>query len=191
MSSATAPPPAAEDRTGGDLPARDVALRLHAAAIHLLRLVRQVDVAAGLGPAQLSALSVLVFGGPRSLGALAAAEQVRPPSMTRVVQELETAGYVRRRPDASDKRAIRLEATAKGRRLMLDGRDRRAALLASWLEALTSDERRAISRALPAIETAIRAGSRLPVTPPARSGPDRRAWPATRGKAWRRSSRAE
>ena len=109
------------------------------AAIHLLRLVRQVDVAAGLGPAQLSALSVLVFGGPRSLGALAAAEQVRPPSMTRVVQELETAGYVRRRPDASDKRAIRLEATAKGRRLMLDGRDRRAALLASWLGALTSD----------------------------------------------------
>ena len=141
MSSATAPPPAPEDRTRDDLPARDVALRLHAAAIHLLRLVRQVDVAAGLGPAQLSALSVLVFGGPRSPGALAAAEQVRPPSMTRVVQELETAGYVRRRPDASDKRAIRLEATAKGRRLMLDGRDRRAALLASWLESI--DERRA------------------------------------------------
>ena len=76
---------------------RALAHRLHSAAIHLLRLVRHVDVATDLGPAQLSALSVLVFGGPRSLGALAAAEHVRPPSMTRVVQELEAAGYVRAR----------------------------------------------------------------------------------------------
>jgi DNA-binding MarR family transcriptional regulator len=136
------------------VPARAAAVadRLHSAAIHLLRLVRQVDVAAGLGPAQLSALSVLVFGGPKSLGALAAAEQVKPPSMTRVVQELQAAGYVKRRPDASDRRAIRLEATAKGIRLLQEGRSRRTTLLASWLEELDSGKLAAITRALPVME---------------------------------------
>jgi DNA-binding MarR family transcriptional regulator len=144
---------------------RQLAHRLHSAAIHLLRLVRQVDVAADLGPAQLSALSVLVFGGPRSLGALAEAEQVRPPSMTRVVQELEAAGYVRRHPDPDDARAIRLEATAAGRKLMHDGRERRAALLASWLETLSGREQRAIARALPAIEAAILRAAKKPCSP--------------------------
>jgi DNA-binding MarR family transcriptional regulator len=59
--------------------------RLHSAAIHLLRRVRQQDTASGVGPAQLSALSVLVFAGPKTLGDLAAAEQVKPPTMSRVV----------------------------------------------------------------------------------------------------------
>jgi DNA-binding MarR family transcriptional regulator len=166
-----------------------LAHRLHSASIHLLRLVRQVDIATELGPAQLSALSVLVFGGPRSLGALAAAEQVRPPSMTRVVQELEAAGCVRRRPDAADARAIRLEATAKGRRLMLDGRERRAQLLASFLDQLQSSERQAIAGALPVIEAAISRGWQA-VSPRAASAPDRRASRARRGGAWRRSSPA-
>ena len=140
------------------VPARaaDVATRLHSAAIHLLRLVRRVDVEAGLGPAQMSALSVLVFGRPKSLGALAAAEQVKPPSMTRVVQELEAGGYVKRRPDPSDRRAITLEATAKGKRLMFEGRSRRTALLASWMEQLDRDELIAIARALPAIEQLLK-----------------------------------
>lgn len=172
-------------------PADPLALahRLHSASIHLLRLVRQVDVATELGPAQLSALSVLVFGGPRSLGALAAAEQVRPPSMTRVVQELEAAGCVRRRPDAADARAIRLEATAKGRRLMLDGRERRAQLLASFLDQLQPSQRQAVAGALPAIEAAISRGWQA-VSRRAASAPDRRASRARRDGAWRRSSPA-
>jgi DNA-binding MarR family transcriptional regulator len=73
--------------------------QLHSASIHLLRGVRRVDARSGLPPAQLSALSVVVFGGPLSLGALAAAEQVRPPTMTRIVDALEAAGLVTRRPD--------------------------------------------------------------------------------------------
>ena len=167
-----------------------LAHRLHSAAIHLLRLVRQVDVATDLGPAQLSALSVLVFGGPRSLGALATAEQVRPPSMTRVVQELEAAGYVRRRADTSDARAIRLEATASGRRLMLEGRERRAKRLATFVEELAGPERQRIADALPAIESAIARGWHA-VSPPGASAPDRRASRAKRGGAWRRPSRSE
>jgi DNA-binding MarR family transcriptional regulator len=134
---------------------QDLAFRLHAAAIHLLRAVRHVDAAMGLGPAKSSALSVLVFGGPRSLGALAAAEGVKPPSMTRVVQELEAEGLVRRRPDERDRRAIRLEATAKADRILKEGRSRRAALLAEWLGGLDGRSLAKVDAALPVLEALL------------------------------------
>ena len=73
-----------------------VADALHSAAIHLLRRVREEDEEAGVGPARLSALSVLVFAGPQRLTDLARAEQVRPPTMTKVVTGLEGAGLARR-----------------------------------------------------------------------------------------------
>ena len=74
----------------------DLADRLHSAAIHLLRLVRVQDAATGVAPARLSALSVIVFGGPVSLNDLARAEQVRPPTMSRIVDALEAEGLARR-----------------------------------------------------------------------------------------------
>src|SRR5271163_576973 len=95
----------------------EIADRLHSAAIHLLRRLRVRDRESGIGPAQLSALSVLVFGGPRSLGELAEAEQVRPPTMSRIVAGLERARLVRRHA-TDDARRIRLEATPKGVSLM-------------------------------------------------------------------------
>jgi DNA-binding MarR family transcriptional regulator len=138
--------------------------RLHSVSIHVLRLVRTVDVDTGLGPAQLSALSVLVFGGPASPGRLAAAEQVRPPSMTRVVKELEAGGHVRRFSDRADRRVVRLEATQKGRHLLLAGQARRVAMLADWLTALSARDLGRLEDALPVIETVVktrRAGSSL------------------------------
>jgi len=93
----------------------------------------------GIGPAQLSALSVLVFAGPRSLGELAEAEQVRPPTMSRIVTGLVRAGLVRRK-ETDDKRRMRLEATAKGTRILRAGRRRRVELLAQALETLTKSE---------------------------------------------------
>src|ERR671924_2131915 len=109
----------------------------HSAAIHALRHVRRDDPASGIGPAQLSALSVLVFGGPRTLGELAAAEQVRPPTMTRIVQALAQAGLVRREGDAHDGRVVRLSATVKGRRVMQTARARRIEKLAAVLGRLS------------------------------------------------------
>lgn len=117
----------------------DTADRLHSAAIHLLRRLRVRDLASGIGPAQLSALSVLVFGGARSLGELAEAEQVRPPTMSRIVEGLERAGLAHRQP-TEDKRRIRLEATAKGTRILHQGRKRRVESLALALESLTEME---------------------------------------------------
>jgi DNA-binding MarR family transcriptional regulator len=114
---------------------------LHSAAIHLLRRVRARDRSMGIGPAQLSALSVLVFGGPRSLKELAEAEQVRPPTMSRIVTGLVGAGLVRRK-GTEDKRRVRLEATARGTRILQEGRRRRVELLAQALERLTESEMR-------------------------------------------------
>src|SRR3954471_7902450 len=109
----------------------EAADRFHSAAIHALRYVRREDPASGLSAARLSALSVLVFGGPRTLGELAAAEHVRPATMTRIVQALEVDGLVRRVRDSQDARVRRLHATAKGRRVMQQGRERRIGNLAS------------------------------------------------------------
>src|SRR5438445_3264537 len=89
----------------------DLADRLHSAAIHLLRLVRVQDAATGVAPARLSALSVIVFGGPVSLNDLARAEQVRPPTMSRIVDALEAKGLARRRTNQQDRRAVLIEAT--------------------------------------------------------------------------------
>src|SRR5918994_3154649 len=95
-----------------------VADAMHSAAIHLLRGVRKEDVRSGLGPARLSALSVLVFAGPMRLSDLARIEQVKAPTMTKIVAGLEIRGLVRRRADAEDRRAVRLEPTARGTKLL-------------------------------------------------------------------------
>src|SRR5215467_14630401 len=89
---------------------RSVPDRLHSAAIHILRRVRRADESLGLGPSRLSALSVVVFGGPLSLGDLARAEQVSAPTMSRLVAALERAGLVRRRADGKDGRVVRVAA---------------------------------------------------------------------------------
>src|SRR3954468_17808399 len=109
----------------------DIADRLHSAAIHLLRTLRKVDDETGLTAPRLSVLSVLVFAGPRTLGQLARAEQVKPPTMTRLVAALEEEGFVRRSPDKSDGRVTIISATKKGESLMRLGRSRRVASLAA------------------------------------------------------------
>jgi len=125
----------------------EVADRLHSAAIRLLRRVRVEDAAAGVTPAQLSALSVLVFGGPRTVSALAEAEQVALPTISRLVGTLERARLVERRPNREDGRSVILHATAGGERLLREGRRRRVARLAAELEGLPDDDLRALARA--------------------------------------------
>lgn len=129
-----------------------VADALHSAAIHLLRGVRKEDERTGVGPARLSALSVLVFAGPLRLTELARIEQVKPPTMTKVIAGLEAAGLVRRRNDVEDARAVRLEATARGTRLLQEGRRRRVERLASALQALAPDELDVLARAAAIVE---------------------------------------
>src|SRR4051812_19841615 len=143
--------PSAADKTA------DLADRLHSAAIHLLRRLRREDDASGLPAPQLSAMSVIVFGGPITLGALASAEQVRPPTVTKLVAVLEQQGLVERETDAADRRVVRVKATARGTRLLYDGRRRRVASLAESLGQLPAADRAALANAIPILEKVARA----------------------------------
>jgi DNA-binding MarR family transcriptional regulator len=138
----------------------EAADRFHSAAIHALRHVRRGDPETGLSAARLSALSVLVFGGPRALGELAAAEHVRPATMTRIVQALEEEGLVRRESDPDDGRVRRLHATSKGERVMWRGRERRVANLATLLSRLSEQEIAHVRQAAELVERALAAASR-------------------------------
>lgn len=149
----------ANDRASSP-PSRDdatiVADRLHSAAIHLLRRLRREDAATGVGPARLSALSVLVFGGPMSLGRLAAAEQVRPPTMSRIVAALEADGLVARRADPADGRQVVLRATRAGAGVLQQGRRRRLASLAHRLRPLEPPQLATLAEAAGLIEQILR-----------------------------------
>ncbi|MFY9907397.1 MAG: MarR family transcriptional regulator [Terriglobales bacterium] len=143
------------------VPARfEVADRLHSAAIHLLRHARQQDVLAGVGPARLSALSVLVFGGPMALGQLAAAEQVKAPTMSRIVDGLKRSGLAKIETDASDARRIRVTATAKGERLLQQARTRRVERLAEILSGLPHGGLEMLLRAAELIEQIVKEAPR-------------------------------
>jgi len=137
MSSRHGPPPEV----------RHIAESLHSAAIRLLRRLRKTDADAGLSGPQASALSVLVFGGETTPGRLAAAEQVRPPTMSRLLKELERAGVVERRADPNDARVVRVRATRKGRELLELARSRRLRRLLAALEGRTPEERRLLAEA--------------------------------------------
>jgi DNA-binding MarR family transcriptional regulator len=129
-----------------------VANHVHSAAIHLLRGLRKQDEASGMSASRLSVLSVVVFAGPLTLGDLAAAEQVKPPTMTRLVTGLERDGLVRREIDAEDGRVTRVRATPKGTRLLHEARLRRITLLASRIERLEPREVEILSEAAAILE---------------------------------------
>jgi len=133
----------------------EVADCLHSAAIHLLRLVRKQDAVTGIGPAQLSALSVLVFGGPVTLGKLAEAEQVKPPTMSRIVTGLERNRLAEREVDAKDSRLVQVRATAKGARLLHEGRRRRIEYLAKNLDFLSARELETLKAAVEVLQRAF------------------------------------
>jgi DNA-binding MarR family transcriptional regulator len=137
-----------------------VASALNSGAIHLLRSLALIDKLAGLTPARLSALSVLVFAGPHSLGALAAAERVAGPTMTRIVDGLARAGLAERRLDPADGRAVLISATAAGDRLMRAAADRRICAIAGAIESLPAADQRRLAAAaglLDRVAAAVRA----------------------------------
>ena len=128
---------------------------LHSTAIRLLRTVRRVDESIGLTAPRLSALSVIVFTGSITLGKLAEAEQVRPPTMTRIVKALEQQELVVKEQDPGDGRVIRIAATAKGKRVLIQGRARRVQFLTEQIRRLDKVEQENLSAALITIQELI------------------------------------
>ena len=126
----------------------ELADSLHSTAIHLLRQVRVEDRSSGIGPAQLSALSVLVFGGSKSLKQLAEIEQVKPPTMVRIVQGLVEQRLAATRADKYDARKLQISATARGHSVMQRARLRRVEALARILNEKSAAERSEIAKAI-------------------------------------------
>jgi DNA-binding MarR family transcriptional regulator len=131
---------------------RETARRINSGAIHVLRALRRVDRQAEITAARLSALSVLVFGGPCTMGALAAAEDVAGPTMTRIVDALEAAGLVRRRVLPGAGRPVEVSPTAKGDRLMRRAADRRLDALTIAMAGLSASDRRRLESAAPVLD---------------------------------------
>ena len=129
-----------------------VADRLHSAAIHLLRRLRKQDDRSGISAARLSALSVVVFAGPVTMGQLALAEQVTAPTVTRLVAAMERDGLVAREPDPNDGRVAWVRATATGARILYAARDRRVATLSADLAAIDRSDLTLLSQAAAIIE---------------------------------------
>jgi DNA-binding MarR family transcriptional regulator len=149
----------------GDGAIAALADRVHRNAIHLLRRLRKTDEAMGLSPAQASALSVLVFGGPQTLNGLAIAEQVRPATMSVLVDEMKRLGLASKTIDPNDRRAVRIAPTAKGRALLEQGRKRRLAVLQAELAQLSARDRAALATSAGILERLNRARTRA-LAPP-------------------------
>ncbi|MGD0798173.1 MAG: MarR family transcriptional regulator [Acidobacteriaceae bacterium] len=132
-----------------------LAEQLHASAIHLLRQLRRTDEASGTTASQLSALSVIVFSGPISLGKLAEIEQVRPPTMTRLINALESDQLILKTRSEHDARIVHLSATNKGRRLLLAARMRRVRVLADQIKKMSELDQENLASALSTIRKLI------------------------------------
>ena len=143
-----------------------VARRLNSFAIHLLRSMGRVDAESGLGPARLSALSVLHFGGPRPLGRLARDEGVTSPTMSRVVDALCELGLAERTEHEHNGRIVMVGATEAGRTLMSEAARRRQEVITEALTALPAAQRRAVVAASPHLEGLVEAVRTAAAGPP-------------------------
>ena len=137
--------PSDSDRLAG------LADRLRLAVTRLARRLRQhADVA--VSPTQLAVLATLERRGLITLGELAAAERVQPPTITAAVARLEAAGFVGRRADPDDRRVARAAITPAGKSLLAGSRSAKAAYLARRLAPLTPDERATLIEAVGLLE---------------------------------------
>ena len=107
----------------------------------------------GLTAPRASVLSVLVFRGPVTMSALADAEQVRRPTITRLIDGLERRGLVRRVNHPQDGRVQLVEATTAGKRLLHKGRTRRVERLMLGIAHLSADDQQVLARAAELMES--------------------------------------
>jgi len=120
-----------------------------------MRRLRKEDVESGIGPARLSVLSILVFEGPSTVGELAAAEQVKPPTMSRLVTGIEHDGLARRSGDARDGRLVQVRPTGKGRKTLERACAKRLSTLARRLGNLSPEELAVVHEAVDSLRRIV------------------------------------
>ena len=138
---------------------RELVVRLRLAVMRLARRLRQ-QTEGEITASQLSALATVGRFGPLSLGALAAVERVRPPTLTRIVGHLEAAGLVVRRPAPGDRRSAELEISPAGRKLLDRSRTRKDAYLAERLATLPPTDLAVLRQAAAVLERLLEADER-------------------------------
>ncbi|MDT0439216.1 MULTISPECIES: MarR family transcriptional regulator [unclassified Streptomyces] len=121
-------------------------------AEQLLRLTRRVhriqkrhieECGLGVTPAQSRLLRTLAhYGSPPRMADLAERLEVVPRAITTLVDGLEAGGKVRRAPDPSNRRVIRVELTEDGRRALGRLRGARRSAAEEILGALSDEQRR-------------------------------------------------
>jgi DNA-binding MarR family transcriptional regulator len=141
MTSVTRPPAIAE-----------LASLLRPALLRLTRLVRNQRVDMSVTLTQLSAMNTLRKHGPMSAGELASCEKVQPPSMTKVLANLEERGLVRRDVHPDDRRQAIIAITDEGNQLLDSERRSRDAWLSRRLATLTAEERSLLQRVVPILD---------------------------------------
>jgi DNA-binding MarR family transcriptional regulator len=132
----------------------EVAGHLRLATARLHRVLRQND-GTDLSPTMVSALVTIARDGPLTLGELAAAEQVAPPSITKVATKLVAAGLAQRRIDDDDRRVAWIELTEHGRSHLAESRQRRTTWLAARLDGFTPEELACLQSAAELIERVV------------------------------------
>jgi DNA-binding MarR family transcriptional regulator len=145
-----------EERAVNDEQLHAMASGLHSAASRMHRIARRDERDGGISPPRLSALAVLAFRGPLSLAELAATEEVKAPTMSRIVEGLVKDGLATREADPANRRKVRIAATEEGRRRLEGGRERRVRALGERLRRLADSEQRALARGAEVLERALR-----------------------------------
>ena len=129
-----------------------LASSLRISVMRLGRRIRNERESEGLTLSQMAVLGTLFRCGPTTAGELAAAEKVKPPSMTRTVGCLEEIGLVTRRPHDTDGRQVVVELTDPAREVIEIDRRRRDAWLAQRLDELDPAERALLRQAAPLLD---------------------------------------
>jgi DNA-binding MarR family transcriptional regulator len=134
---------------------RDLAVELGAVLTRVYSFLRVAILPEGMTLTQASALATLRDQGPQRVTDLAARERVRQPTCTGLVNLMEEQGWVRRRVDALDRRAVMVELTDHGHRALAAITDARVQVLERYLGALSNEDRAALARALPSLSKLI------------------------------------
>ena len=130
----------------------ELASLLRPALLRLTRLVRNQRVDMSVTLTQLSAMATWSKRGAMSAGELATCERVQPPSMTKVLANLEEKGLVRRDPHPTDRRQAIIAITEAGLALLESERRSRDAWLSRQLAVLSAEERALLQRVVPVLD---------------------------------------
>jgi DNA-binding MarR family transcriptional regulator len=130
----------------------ELAAVLRPPLLRLTRLIRNQRVDESVTLTQVSAMACLAKHGPRSVGEPAAQERVQPPSMTKVLANLEERGLVRRAAHPSDRRQAIIAITDAGEELLESERRSRDLWLTQQLARLTPEERALLRKIVPVLD---------------------------------------